>query len=80
MKKLYNSAWGIIHDSLRGIHALVVRKLDSAIQQINRYPEDKYYDNQLRYIPVDSNNNIQWIVLSTFRATEARRTSAELTQ
>ena len=54
MKKLYNSAWGIIHDSLRGIQALVARKLDSAIQQINRYPEDKYYNNQLRY-PVDSN-------------------------
>ena len=26
--------------------ALVVRKLDSAIHQINRYAEDKYYDNQ----------------------------------
>ena len=53
MKKLYNSAWGIIHDSLHGIQALVVRKLDSAIQQINRYSEEKYYDNQLCY-PVDS--------------------------
>ena len=36
-----------------GILAPVVRKLDSAIHWINRYPEDKYYDNQLRY-PVDS--------------------------
>ena len=34
--------------------APVVRKLDSAIYRINRYPEDKYYDIQLRY-PVDSN-------------------------
>ena len=34
--------------------APVVRKLDSAIHRINRYPEDKYYDIQLRY-PVDSN-------------------------
>ena len=33
--------------------APVVRKLDSAIHWINRYPEDKYYNNQLRY-PVDS--------------------------
>ena len=33
--------------------APVVRKLDSAIHWISRYPEDKYYDNQLRY-PVDS--------------------------
>ena len=33
--------------------APVVRKLDSAIHRINRYPEDKYYDIQLRY-PVDS--------------------------
>ena len=33
--------------------APVVRKLDCAIHQINRYPEDKYYDNQLRY-SVDS--------------------------
>ena len=34
--------------------APVVRKLDSAIHRINRYPEDKYYDILLRY-PVDSN-------------------------
>jgi len=33
--------------------APVVQKLDSAIHGINRYPEDKYYENQLRY-PVDS--------------------------
>ena len=33
--------------------APVVRKLDSAIHRINRYPAVKYYDNQLRY-PVDS--------------------------
>ena len=32
----------------------VVRKLDSAIHRIHRYPEDKHYDNQLRY-PLDSN-------------------------
>ena len=32
----------------------VVQKLDSAIHRINRYPEDKYYENQLRY-PLDSN-------------------------
>ena len=35
--------------------ALVVRKLDSAIHRINRYPEDKYYDIQLLRYPVDSN-------------------------
>jgi len=34
--------------------ALVVQKLDSAIDLINRYPEDKYYKNQSRY-PLDSN-------------------------
>ena len=34
--------------------APVVRKLDRAMHRINRYPEDKYYDIQLRY-PVDSN-------------------------
>ena len=34
--------------------APVVRKLDSATHRINRYSEDKHYDNQLRY-PVDSN-------------------------
>ena len=34
--------------------APVVQKLDRAIHRINHYPEDKYYDNQLRY-PVDSN-------------------------
>ena len=33
--------------------APVVRKLDSVIPRINRYPEDKHYDNQLHY-PVDS--------------------------
>ena len=31
----------------------VVQKLDSAIHRINRYPEDRYYDNQLR-CPLDS--------------------------
>ena len=30
--------------------ASVVRNLDGAIHRINRYPEDKYYDNQLRYL------------------------------
>ena len=34
--------------------ALVVQKLDSAIDQINRYPEDKYYENQSLY-PLDGN-------------------------
>ena len=29
--------------------ARVVQTLNSAIQQINYYPEDKYYKNQLRY-------------------------------
>ena len=28
------------------LQAPVVRKLDSAIHQINRYPEGKHYDNQ----------------------------------
>ena len=32
----------------------VVQKLDNSIHRINRYPEDKYYENQLRY-PLDSN-------------------------
>ena len=32
----------------------VVQKLDNAIHRTNRYPEDKYYENQLRY-PLDSN-------------------------
>ena len=31
----------------------VVQKLDSAIYQINHYPTDMYYSNQLHY-PVDS--------------------------
>ena len=34
--------------------APVVQKLDSAIHQINHYPGDKYYENQLRY-SLDSN-------------------------
>ena len=33
--------------------ATVVEKLDSAIHRINRYLEDKFYENQLRY-PLDS--------------------------
>ena len=37
----------------KNIHlAAVVEKLDSAIDRINHYPADKYYENQLRY-PVD---------------------------
>ena len=32
--------------------APVVQTLDSAIHQINHYPADKYYGNQLRY-PLD---------------------------
>ena len=39
--------------SKAALQAPVVRKLDSAIHRINRYPAVKYYDNQLRY-PVDS--------------------------
>ena len=31
----------------------VVQKLDSAIYQINHYPTDMYYSNQLHY-PVDT--------------------------
>ena len=34
--------------------APVVQKLDNAIHRINRYPEDKYNENQLR-CPLDSN-------------------------
>ena len=34
--------------------APVVQKLYSAIHGINRYPDDKYYENQLHY-PLDSN-------------------------
>ena len=34
--------------------APVVQKLDNAIHRISHYPEDKYYENQLRY-PLDSN-------------------------
>ena len=33
--------------------ASVVQNLDSAIHRINRYPADKYYENQLPY-PLDS--------------------------
>ena len=32
----------------------VAQKLDSAIHEINRYPEDKYYEYQLGYL-LDSN-------------------------
>ena len=37
----------------------VVQTLDSTIQRTNRYPEDKYYENQLSYLwiviyPVDN--------------------------
>ena len=32
----------------------VVQKLASAIHRVNRYPENKYYENQLRY-PLVSN-------------------------
>ena len=35
------------------ILASVVQTLDSAIHQINHYPRDKYYGNQLRY-PLNS--------------------------
>ena len=43
----------IIVENSSGALVPVVRKLDSAIHWINRYPEDKHYDNQLRY-PLDS--------------------------
>ena len=33
--------------------------MDSAIHRINHYPEDKYYENQLRY-PLDSNLSGGW--------------------
>ena len=38
-------------DSLPGplIIAPVAQKLVKAIHRINRYPEDEYYENQLRY-------------------------------
>ena len=36
------------------VQAPVVQKLDNAIQRINRYPEDRYYESQLHY-PLDSN-------------------------
>ena len=32
------------------LQAPVVQTLDSAIHQINHYPADKYYGNQLRYL------------------------------
>ena len=44
----------LLFDQTKNYLAPVVRKLDSAIHRINCYPEDKYYDIQLRY-PVDSN-------------------------
>ena len=61
---LHTSERGTPYNSLYGkapheksyffrLQAPVVRKLDSAIHRINRYPAVKYYDNQLRY-PVDS--------------------------
>ena len=34
------------------LQALVVQKMDSAINQINHYPVDKYWETQLHY-PVD---------------------------
>ena len=41
-------------NTLLFIHQVpVVQKLDNAILRINRYPEDRYYENQLRY-PLDS--------------------------
>ena len=60
---LFNN-WGL---------APVVQRLDSAIQRINHYPEDKYKGNQLRY-PLDRDLSMQWIVLivlSTFSTTGA---------
>ena len=50
--------------------APVVQKLYSAIHGINRYPEDKYYENNctIHWIVIF----IQWIVLSAFRKTGAR--------
>ena len=50
-----NEQAAVVQTLVSAIHqAPVVWKLDSTIHRINRYPEDKYYDIQLRY-PVDSN-------------------------
>ena len=35
---------------LPAVQATDVQMLDSAIHQINHYPADKYYGNQLRYL------------------------------
>ena len=43
-----------LHSYMLIEQAPVFRNLDGAIHQINRYPEDNYYDNQLLY-PVGSN-------------------------
>ena len=48
-----NGRWALSQKCII-IQVPVVQKLDSAIHRINRYPEDKYYENQLRY-PLDSN-------------------------
>ena len=44
---------GLRLEGMSEIQASVVQTLDSAIHQINHYPADKYYGNQLRY-PLDS--------------------------
>ena len=36
---------------LHTLLAPIVQKLDSAIHRINRYPADKWYEDQLRYAP-----------------------------
>ena len=44
----------VVQKADKAIHQVrVVQKLDSAIHRINRHPEDKYYESQLRY-PLDS--------------------------
>ena len=45
--------WGETPFSPSLFLALVVQTLDSTIHRINRYPVDKYYENQLCY-PLDS--------------------------
>lgn len=44
----------------KGDQALFVRRLDNAIQRINRYPVGKVYQNKPHY-PLDS--DLRWIVL-----------------
>ena len=61
--------------------APVVQKMDSAIHQINRYPADEYWGNQLRY-PVDSSIHLlnDWrLGLFNSRTVSVNRGSIETT-